>query len=124
MDQDRWNRVEELYHSALERTPESRAAFLKNACSDSDLRGEVESLLAQSGDVLLDHPAAELIAGGRLGPYEILGVVGQGGMGTVYKARDTRVDRIVAIKLSAAQFCGRGGVLKALSFSFCRAGGR
>ncbi|MDR3699163.1 MAG: protein kinase [Candidatus Sulfopaludibacter sp.] len=107
MTADRWRRVEELYHSALEQPKESRAAFLEGECSDSDLRHEVESLLAQSGDGLLDHHAAELIAGARLGPYEILDVLGQGGMGTVYRARDTRMDRTVAIKVSATQFSGR-----------------
>src|SRR2546425_11359555 len=48
-----------------------------------------------------------LTAGDRLGPYEILALIGKGGMGEVYKARDTRLDRIVAIKTSAEQFSAR-----------------
>jgi eukaryotic-like serine/threonine-protein kinase len=48
-----------------------------------------------------------LAVGDMLGPYEILGQIGAGGMGEVYKARDTRLDRIVAIKISQAQFSGR-----------------
>ena len=48
-----------------------------------------------------------LASGTRLGPYEILAPIGAGGMGEVYKARDTRLDRIVAIKISAAEFTER-----------------
>jgi serine/threonine protein kinase len=48
-----------------------------------------------------------LSAGDKLGPYEIVAPIGAGGMGDVYKARDTRLDRIVAIKVSAAQFSER-----------------
>ena len=48
-----------------------------------------------------------LSAGGRLGPYEIIEPIGSGGMGEVYKARDTRLDRIVAIKISNEQFTER-----------------
>ena len=109
MDPDRWRRIEGLYQSAAERKPEERDAFLAAACGgDEELRREVESLLAQQSiDTPLDHPAMDLAAGSRLGPYELLEPIGHGGMGAVFKARDTRLNRNVAIKVSTAQFSGR-----------------
>ena len=89
----------------MERAPGERDAFLRQACDgDEPLRQEVESLL---GDGLasarfLERPAVEASAGlvGRqLGPYQILAPLGAGGMGEVYRARDTRLERDVAIKV-------------------------
>jgi eukaryotic-like serine/threonine-protein kinase len=116
--------IEELYHSAREREPSERSAFLAEACrGDEELRRKVELLLAQdvsndnaADDKILDRPAWEaapsllgrpgsarltpgahpLSVGDKLGPYEILAPIGAGGMGEVWKARDTRLDRIVA----------------------------
>jgi serine/threonine protein kinase len=90
---------------ALERTPAERRAYLDRACADVSLRREVESLIAanEQGDTsFLEQPAIEqgaLKPGSRLGPYEIVSSIGAGGMGEVYRAKDTRLDRVVAIKV-------------------------
>jgi Tol biopolymer transport system component/predicted Ser/Thr protein kinase len=111
MDRERWQRVDELYHAAMERAAAERAAFLDDACLDPDLRREVESLLSfEAADgSLFDSPAWEkrLSPGERLGPYEIVERAGAGGMGEVWKARDTRLGRDVAIKVCAERFSDR-----------------
>jgi len=106
MTPERWKQVEELYFCALELPAEERAALLAQA--SPELRQEIEKLLAQpSGSKLMDLPswadqsAAEFLVkpGSRLGPYEISARIGAGGMGEVYQARDTRLNRTVAIKI-------------------------
>jgi Tol biopolymer transport system component/tRNA A-37 threonylcarbamoyl transferase component Bud32 len=106
MNATRWRLVEELYHAARERGPGDKRAFLADAChGDEELRREVESLLAQDSSV--DCGSMPLAAGARLGPYEILAPIGAGGMGEVWKARDTRLNREVAVKISNRQFTDR-----------------
>ena len=93
MHDDRWRRVEELYHAAYERPLHERGAFLDEVCAgDARLREDVESLLVQpvSADGSLERAARGGIpattprsfpAGTQLGPYEIIGPLGAGGMG-------------------------------------------
>ncbi len=104
-----FSRVEELYHAALERPPRERDRFLGEACAgDESLLREVRSLLGVEEEAkrLLEEPAAEAVTqkltqlrGTRLGPYEVADRIGAGGMGEVYRARDTRLGREVAIKV-------------------------
>ena len=108
---EQWQRIEELYHAALERGPDVLAD------AEPEVRLKVESLLAaaRTGKVLLDQPAAglssefrtQLKPGTCLGPYQIERLIGHGGMGQVYRARDTRLGRTVAIKTSSARFSER-----------------
>ena len=109
---ERWARIERLYHEALARGAHERGPFLADACAGDDaLRCEVESLLAHDGGAaFLSTPAvANGIGGGirigqALGPYVISAQIGEGGMGEVYRARDAKLGRDVAIKILPRAF--------------------
>src|SRR5436190_8654996 len=115
MSPERWQIIERHFHEAYALEPKERAAYFSRECSDDpSLRTEVESLIAahaQTGtfideplivvtqDLGMQEEAAKVRVGQSLGPYQILGVLGVGGMGEVYRARDTRLPREVAIKI-------------------------
>ncbi len=102
------SRFEEVYNAALQRPPEERAEFVRAACGgDEELRSEVESLLAYDRDSRLEAPV--LRPGDRLGNFEIVGPLGKGGMGEVYRGRDLRLKRDVAIKTLPPQFAADAG---------------
>ena len=118
-DLNRRRRIEALCDAALDRDAHARAAFVAVACgSDDGLRKEVEALLAhaQTAEVFLGTPlgavAAHVLAhhhgtllvGRQFGSYTILSLLGAGGMGEVYRARDTKLGRDVAIKVVADVF--------------------
>jgi len=111
MTPERWQQIRELLEQALSLAPEQRSTLLARACaSDSELRREVETLLASSDDVRSSFlastpsPHVALTPGTKLGEYEVKSMLGEGGMGEVYRARDAQLRRDVAIKVLPALF--------------------
>src|SRR5687768_2632319 len=114
---DRWQRLKQIFQSALEQHPAERAAFLSQACAgDETLRNQIESLISshdQAGDsieAMVAEAATEMlaneraIAGKYIGHYQVLSLIGRGGMGEVFLAQDTRLGRKVALKLLRTDF--------------------
>jgi Tol biopolymer transport system component/predicted Ser/Thr protein kinase len=130
MSENLWQRIEDVFHRAADLPASDRAAFLSTACAgDDELRREVESLLANddpdnkvlqaavveaakqlpnaqdANDDASNSDASDNLVGKRAGPYLIDSLIGKGGMGLVFKARDTQLNRTVALKvLPAGQF--------------------
>src|SRR5262245_59648686 len=112
MKPERWQHIDKLLGEALELEASRRAAFLDHACAgDEELRRKIDALLAahEQAESFIEAPAFAGIAqsldnesrsmvGRQLGHYQVLAFVGAGGMGAVWKAKDTKLDREVAIK--------------------------
>jgi serine/threonine protein kinase len=107
MTPERWLHIERLFHAALEHSPGERAMYLKEACAGDDtLQREVESLLTHNGAKgLLESQLGEhTLIGRQIATYQIVALLGAGGMGEVYEARDTKLGRNVAIKVLPSAF--------------------
>jgi eukaryotic-like serine/threonine-protein kinase len=115
---DRWQRLRELFEAAVDKDAAGRAAFLEETCrSDPSLRKEVEALLnSRHDDSFLERPAYEAapelfeveaesgFIGRKFGTYEITDIIGRGGMGVVYLARDAKLERLAALKMLAPKY--------------------
>jgi len=135
MNRERWQAVERLYHAALEREPAAREAFLDEVCGDdAELRREVAELLAYDDPEasFIQTPAIQIAARAlvatpptesqtkdnsspvsrQIGVYQLIQLLGRGGMGEVYLALDTRLGRKVAVKLLPAEFTTDAGRLQ------------
>lgn len=115
------SKIEEIYHAALEKLPSERDEFLKKSCDGNDeLRREVESLLSydERARDFIESPPGDLAAavagkrknenpiGRRFGHYRVLSFLGAGGMGEIYLAKDTKLDRQAALKVLPPEFAG------------------
>jgi serine/threonine protein kinase/Tol biopolymer transport system component len=118
LNAEQWKEIERLYHASIELEPARRAQFLANACPHDEIRRKVELLLAHRDDPasfinrpglevaaeMITHNESDSLVGRTIDQYQVLDLIGAGGMGLVYRARDTKLGRDVALKILPAEF--------------------
>ncbi|MEO7660532.1 MAG: serine/threonine-protein kinase, partial [Pyrinomonadaceae bacterium] len=119
MTPERWHQIDAIFQAVIDLDPTARSALLSASCAgDDELRSEVESLIScdDQGLSFIDEPAVqvaasllatdepELAKGQSIGHYEIVGLIGRGGMGEVYLAKDNRLNRQIALKFLPADY--------------------
>src|SRR2546426_1761984 len=119
MTPERWQQIDRIFHAVLQRDPSQRSAFVAESCAgDEALQKEIEDLLEshEQSESFIETPAADVAAellaeghvglsmGQTVGPYKIVDLLGEGGMGEVYLAEDTRLPRKIALKILPRQF--------------------